>query len=458
MFISLIVDYLGKNFLPIYAARFQESPEDAGRVASIIITLLALVATATVGVLLIFAEPIFALLLPGFSDEDIHVTTRMFAIQAPAIILMTINNFHKYIWQHDEHYNRVAFARLFVPLMLLVFITGGYFFGTVYALAMGFLAGHIMSTLVLAYRVPYRYRPRIDFRNPDVHKILTNSALLTGSGLISRLRYPIQQYYASLLGEGAIAAITMAYKLCSTITQSALMGVRMIVFSRSAREVAQGDFDKLADINDYALSAVLLGVMPMAVWMTLNAEPLINVLFLRGEFTNSMAAQVVLALLGGAAGIAFLGITAILSSSFYAMQRIAVPMVVMPLGTVIFFFATKYLSETYGIFGLALANSVVAGVVAMVMVFALAFILPKFSAISIVKRIVLYLVLAAIGGFAGLELSAFAGLDGLSRLIVSFVVLLTTYTGVLWITREKIFVRVLRSVRTATASSNGDSS
>ncbi len=451
MFMSLIVDYLGKNFLPIYAARFHESPEDAGRVASIVITLLTLVTTATVGVLLIFAEPIFAFLLPGFSDEDVHVTTRMFTILAPTIILMTINNFHRYIWQHDEHYSRVAFARLFIPLTLLVFITGGYFFGTVYALAMGVLAGHIMSTLVLAYRLPYRYRPRIDFRNPDVRKILTNSAMLTGTGLIARLYGPIQQYYASLLGEGAIAATTIAFKLCRTIYESALMGVRMIVFSRSAREAAQGNFDKLADIYDYAVSAVLLAVVPIVVWMALNAEPLINVLFLRGEFTNSMAALVVLALLGGAAGIVFFSITVILSNSFYAMQRIAVPMVTMPLGTVIYFFAAKYLSETYGIFGLALANSVVAGTMTIVLAFALAFILPKFSAISFVKRIVLYLVPAAIGGFAGLELTAFAGLDGLSRLIVSFAVLLVTYTAVLWMTRETIFARVLRSVRTAIA-------
>jgi putative peptidoglycan lipid II flippase len=375
----------------------------------------------------------------------------MFTILAPTIVLATINNFHKYIWQHEEHYNRVVFARLVIPLTLLVFITGGYFFGTVYALAMGFLAGHMMSTLVLAYRLPYRYRPRIDFRNPDVRKILTNSALLTGAGVITRLRGPIGQYFASLLGEGAIAALAMAFKLTSTIHQSALTGVRMIVFSRSAREVAQGNFDKLADIYDYAVSAVLLAVVPIAVWMALNAEPLINVLFLRGEFTNSMAAQVVLALLGGAAGIVFLGITAILSSSFYAMQRIAVPMVAMPLGTVIYFFATKYLSETYGIFGLALANSVVAGVMAMVMAFALAFILPKFSAINVVKRIVLYLVPAAIGGFAGLELATFLGLNDLSRLIVSFAVLLIAYTAMLWMTRETIFVRVSRSVRTAIA-------
>jgi len=452
MFMYLIVDYVGKNFLPIYATRFHESPEKAGEMASIVVTLLALVAASIVVLLLIFAEPIFTLLLPGFSVEDVQVTTRMFAIQAPSIVLMTINNLNQYVWQHDENYNRVAFARLFLPLGLLFFITGGYFFGSVYALSMGFLAGHLMSTLVLMYRLPYRFRPQINFRNPDVRKILTNSALLTGTGLIARLRGPIMQYFGSQLGEGAIAAMSIAMKLCRPIYKTCLMGVHMIVFSRSAREVAKGNVDKLADIYNYALSAVLLGTMPIAVWMGLNAEPLINVLFLRGEFTSAMAALAVLALLGTVANIVFQGLVKLLSHSFYAMHKIIIPMVVMPLGTVVFFIATKLLSEAYGLFGLTLANSVVGAMMTVVMAFILAYILPNFSAVLVVKRIVLYLVLAAIGGFAGLKFSEFAGLDGLSRLIVSFVILLIPYIGLLWVSQETIFVRILKSLRTATAS------
>ncbi len=251
--------------------------------------------------------------------------------------------------------------------------------------------------------------------------------------------------------------MSLAMKLCRPIYKTCLMGVHMIVFSRSAREVAKGNINKLAGIYDYALSAVLIGTMPIAVWMTLNAEPLINVVFLRGEFTSSMAALTTLALLGSAAGVVFHGLVKLLSHSFYAMHRISIPMVAMPLGTVVFFFATKYLSENYGIFGLTLANSLVACMMTIAMAFTLAFILPKFSAVLIVKRIVSYFSLAAIGGFAGLKLSEFAGLDGLPRLIVSFTVLLIAYTAVLWITRETMFVRVLQSVRTATASGNRDS-
>ena len=449
MFMYLIVDYVGKNFLPVYASRYHESPELASRVASSIITLMGLVATAIVVILLVFSEPLFALMLPGFTDEDIHVTTRMFAIQAPTIVLLTVNNFLQFIWQHNEQYSRVAFGRMFIPLGSLFFIIGGYFFGNVYALPMGFLAGHILATLVLIYHLPCQYQPIVDFRDPHVRKILTNSALLTGSGLIARLRGPIMQYYGSQLGEGAISAMSLALKLCRPIYQSALMGVHMIVFSRSARVVAKGNIDKLAGIYDYAVSATVLGTLPIAVWIALNAEPLIDLLFLRGQFTDAMAALTVMALVGATGSILFRGVEKLVSHSFYAMHRITVPLVAGPLGTVVYFFATKYLSESYGVFGLTLANSLVAGLLTIAMTFILAFMLPRFSALQIVRRIVMYLVIAVISGLAGLKLADYATLSGLPRLILTSGILFALYGGVLWATRESVFVRILESIRNA---------
>jgi putative peptidoglycan lipid II flippase len=289
----------------------------------------------------------------------------------------------------------------------------------------------------------------MDLRNPDVRQILANSALLTGSGLIARLRAPIMQYFGSQLGEGAIAAISITLKLCRPIYDTLLMGVQMIVFSRSSREVAKGNLDKLADIYNYALSAVLIAVMPIAIWIALNARPLIDVVFLRGEFTEAMAALTSLALLGAVGMIVFQGTVKLLSHSFYAMHRIMVPLVAMPLGTVVYFFASKYFSEAFGVFGLTLANSLIATLMTSVMAIILGRLLAKFSAFQLLRRALAYFGLAAIGGYAGLQLALLAGLDSLPRLVLSFAVLSGVYVGVLWLARETIFARVLKSIRNA---------
>ena len=450
MFMYLIVDYLGRNFLPVYAARYRESPEQAAQMASTVITLMALVASGTVVALLYFSEPIFAFLLPGFGPEEVQIVTVMFSIQAPAIVLMTVNNFHQFIWQHDEHYNRVVFARLFVSLTLLIFIIGGYLVGNVYALAAGLFGGHLMAGFILAYKAPYRFRPSLDLKNSDVKKILTNSALLTGSGLITRLRGPIQQYFASLLGEGAISAMQIAYKMTTPINESLLLGVRMIVFSKSSKQAARGDYRKLADLYDYALSAVLLGIIPIAFWMGMNARPVIDVVFLRGEFTTDMAALVTIALLGAVVGITFKAIQQLLSNSFYALQKIIVPLIAMPAGTIIFYFAAEHLTESNGLFGLMLANSVVAGIVSMVLLFALSRVLEEFSAGKIVRRMFLYAIPAGIFCFLGDWLAEYLQLSGILRLILTFAVLGVGYIATLYVASESIFARALTSVIRAT--------
>jgi putative peptidoglycan lipid II flippase len=398
-----------------------------------------------------FATPIFTILLPGFDPDEIEIVTRMFAIQAPSIILMTINNFHGYIWQHDEQYNRVVFARLSLSLTILIFILGGYYFGNVYALAMGFLGGHIMSALILAYRLPYKFRPTLNVRNPDVRKILTNSAMLTGSGLITKLRGPILQYFGSQLGEGAISAVVIAFKMCRPVHESMLIGVGMIVFSRSSKEAAQGNYKRLASLYEYALSAVLLGVMPIAVWTAVNAESIVTFIFLRGEFTPYMAKLVTSALLGAVAGIVILAVQQMLSNSFYALQKITVPLVVMPLSTIIFFFAAMYLSQAFGIFGLTLAASLVSTTTVMLLLIALSSLLPMFPGATIFGRMVKYFVPSALGAGLGYVSMNALGLTGFLGLAVSFAVTVAVYVAILWLVRDSVYRRVRDSLRYAIA-------
>lgn len=61
----------------------------------------------------------------------------------------------------------------------------------------------------------------------------------------------------------------------------------------------------------------------------------------------------------------------------------------------------------------------------------------------------MYLVIAMISGLAGLKLADYATLSGLPRLILTSGVMFALYGGVLWATRETVFVRILESIRNA---------
>lgn len=447
LFLNLIVDYVSRNFLPIYSQRFNESPEGAFRLASSIIIILTSAAILIVLLLLSVSRELFDFLLPGFTSDELSIVTKMFSIQAFAIVFMTMNNVNEYVWQHSENYVRVVIARVFLPLSLLVFIVAGYLLDNVYALAMGYLTGHIVAFLVMAYGVPYKFTFRVDVRDDGVRRILLNSSLLTLSGLITRLRAPISQYFGSFLGPGAISAIALANKICSPVYESALLGVRMIVFSRASREAARGNLVKLADLYDYSISAVSLAIIPIATWVGLNNKLIVTTVFQHGEFTDAMADLVTLALFGAVPTMVLFGLMQLLTNSFYALQRLAVPLFVLPIGTGVFYLAARQLSETLGVFGLTLAGSIAAAFSAITLAGALSFALPNFSAARVGARMMIYMVVSFAGGYAGTLAAAQLPVGGPISLLTSLIILGLVYIAVLFVIRDNTFLRIFDSLR-----------
>jgi len=160
-----------------------------------------------------------------------------------------------------------------------------------------------------------------------------------------------------------------------------------------------------------------------------------------------MANLVTLALYGAVPSIVLFGLMQLLTNSFYALQRIAIPLIVLPIGTGIFFVAAKFLSMKFGIFGLTLAGTIAAAFTSLVLTIALNYLLPKFSAVQVIFRLFLYLAFSLLGGYLGLLLGEQLGAGGVSGLVISLAVLAITYVAFLALIRDRIFLRVWRALR-----------
>ena len=359
LFMALVVDFLGKNFLPVFAVRRSASEASASRLASLVVTQFGLLALFVVAVLMALSGQIFALILPGFDSEAISLVESTFLVMAPTIVFKTVNAFHEYIWQHNEQYNRVVIARIFVPITLTIFIIALHApLGTM-ALPLGFLCGQVVCTIFLAVGVPYRFRFRLGFRDQDFIKIVRNSALLMTTGVVARSRSVIVQYFGSLMGEGAISAIVIAQKVCEPVYQSALLGIRMILFSRSAKAVARADTESFARMHNRAFAGVFFLTVPVALWYAFDGELIVRTVFQRGEFTDEMVCLVYAALLGMSASVVFAGTVQMASNAFYALDRVTVPAALMPMSTIVFLIVASILAPQFGVTGLTGATSLV---------------------------------------------------------------------------------------------------
>jgi putative peptidoglycan lipid II flippase len=447
LFQALFVDYLGKNFLPTLARARKEGGTLASELTSCIVTIVALTTGAVALTLAVASRPLFELLLPGFSAEDNELVRRYFWIMAPAMVLMAVTVFHQYLCQYDEKFVRISAIQAALPFANLVAVLcAGPFIGE-YALPAAFLAGHMIVFVLMARGARYRYSFRVKIRRSWEGKIFANSAIVMSSGLLARTGSLVTNYFASQLGSGAISALAVALKLTQPLGRTIFTAVRMFMFSRTSRLAAEGNAKEIARLQTFALGSSFLLLAPLLWWIGSNSEIIVETLFLRGDFDLRMSGLVSLALIGAIPFVLFDGGNGLMSNAFYATDRVSVPALVMPLGTLIYLAAAPWLSARYGVLGLTAGMSLSTATIFSVLLVLLGRYLADFSAARSAWHLVRYTALAAT--CIGLPALATSRLDA-TRLTVAAVSLglgFFLYVLVLLVLRDPLLLGVQRYLR-----------
>jgi putative peptidoglycan lipid II flippase len=404
----LCVDYLGKNFLPVLGSAKGLGGGCADSFTSSVVTIVAVLAALVAAVLFVFREPLFAVMLPGFDAEALEHVSRYFAIMAPGIVLMAVNTLHEYVWQYDERFTHVSLSRTALPMANLLGLLALAPWLGVYCLPVAHLLGHATVFVLLAWRIPYRYRPRIALRAGLERRVFGNSAIVMSTGLVARSKSIIVNYLGSQLGPGAITALALATKLTEPLERSVFTGIRMLMFSTTVRLLAARDRGNLGALYSNGLRASFLVLAPLLWWIALDSQAIVQVLFQHGRFTPEMATLVAAVLVGLVPTVLFSGVNQLLSNGFYAMDRVKVPAIVMPLGTLIYLAVALPLSAPLGAPALAIGTSIATAIVFVILVWLLARQLPEIELLRITAEMLVYTVLAGAA-----MLAAVAGLTRL---------------------------------------------
>lgn len=455
LFMALCIDYLGKNFLPVFASAKAVGDACANSVTSSIVTMVTLLAIAVTAVLVAFSEPLFGALLPGFDAEALALVNRHFAIMAPSIVLMAVNTFHEYVWQYEERFTGVSLIRTAQPAANLAALLLLAPWLDEYCLPVGYLAGHAFVFLLLLRRLPYRYRPQIELRPGFERRVFANSAIVMSTGLLARSKSIVLNYLASLLGSGAITAVALASKLTEPLERSAFTGIRMLMFSHTVRLAVAEDRRRIGALYSGGLRAAFLVLSPLIWWVSLNSDTLVRVLFLHGEFTQEMAVMVAGVLLALAPSVLFLGVNQLLSNAFYAMDRVKIPAIVMPLGTLVYIAAAVPLSKWLGTQGLAVATTTASVAVFTALLLALARQVPHIGLLRTTGELVFY---AVLGGTAMLAAATLLAETGLTRTAVTAAALpcgAAAYAAALFFVGDRTFGSLLTLVLAYAAQSLG---
>lgn len=334
LFVLVAGGALASAFIPTFTEYIERNDrENAWTLASAVLNLVFLILAAISVLAALFSPQLVSYVLaPSFSAPQQALTAELLRILliSPAIfgvsgLLMSILNTHQHFLlpalAPTFHWlGWIAGVLLFVPSM------------GVYGLAWGAVLG---AGLHLVVQVPglcnlpgRRYRLIFSLGLPAVREVLRLMGPRVFGTAIVQLNFWVNVILATGMPEGSLTAIGIAFAVMTMPQVVIAQAIAIAALPTFAAQVARG---ALSDMRA-SLSAVLRGVLllsvPAAVGLILLREPVVQLLFERGEFDARSTELVSWALLWYTAGLVSHSVVEIISRAFYALHDTKTPVFV----------------------------------------------------------------------------------------------------------------------------------
>ena len=356
VFIPTITEYLTRG-----------ERAETERVTATLFNLILLLGAAMVLLGEVLAPLLVRLAAPGFAAQGlIPLAIELTRIIFVAMLFLALAVYATGFLQAHQHFTVPALAPL---LFNLVIIGGTLWLGPrigITGLAIAWVGGTAAQFAVqwpAMRRAGFRYRPLLNLRHPAVRKFVRLAVpAMLGLAVLEVNAY-ISRFFASFLppgpGVNAVAVLDYAYEVMQAPVGIIAVSIATAVFPTLARQAAARDQEGLRATTAFGLRMVLVLILPVLALVLALADPLVRLLFQRGEFTSGATAAVAAALRGYTLGLGAVAAYYIITRAFYALQDMATPVKVgggmILCNAVLAFLLMRPLGAT----GIALATSIV---------------------------------------------------------------------------------------------------
>jgi putative peptidoglycan lipid II flippase len=368
---------LSAAFVPVFSELLEKDQRArAWRVASTLFWLVLIVLGAVTGILMLLAPLIMRIFGLGELEE---LATGLSRVLFPVVVLMGVSGIIVGILNSYEEFTVPAFMPVLwnvaIIVSLLVFVPR---FESeeaqLYAYAGGILAGTIIQVVTPVWWLrgrDGRLRAVLDLRDPAVKRVLTLMLPVTlAIGLIN-FNFVVNTFFASRFIDPELApsAIDAAFRIYMLPQGMFAVAVATVLFPRLSRLAARADSVGFRETVSLGLRQIGFLLLPASAVAAVLAEPIVRLLYERGEFTADQTPVVAGALAAFALGLTFNGTMLMLNRSFFSLQSAWVPTTVA-LGNLALNALLAGLLYRVGVWGIPLATSLVniAGTLALLAV------------------------------------------------------------------------------------------
>jgi putative peptidoglycan lipid II flippase len=298
----------------------------------VIVTLVTVVGViASPVIIALFGTGWFIDYLDGNPDgEKYELASSMLKITFPYLMFISLTGLSGAVLNTLNKFAVSAFTPVLlnVGIISCAIFLSPQFEQPAYALAWGVFIGGLLQLL---FQLPFLYRagvlvkPQWGWHDPAVVKVRTLMIPALFGVSVGQLNLLFDTLIASFLGTGAISWLYYSDRLLEFPLGLFGIAIATVILPTLSRNHSSDDTQAFAKNMDWGVRMVCILGIPAAAGLVLLAEPLLLVIFYRGEFSLDDAAKASFSLMAYGTGLLSFMLVKVLAPGFFSRQDTKTP-------------------------------------------------------------------------------------------------------------------------------------
>jgi putative peptidoglycan lipid II flippase len=361
IFNIFILGTLSVAFIPVFVELLTKDAKRAAALANTIITLTMSVMGGIFFLLFLFARPITAKLVPGFSADMLKETVGLTRLIILSQIIFTLSNICSNVLYSYKRFVMAGIAPILYNVGIILGIIWLYPRFGIIGLGYGVLAGammHLLIQLPEMFRSAFYIKPQWQIHDPAIKKFLKLYIPRIFAIDLSVFSLLVGTFIASNLQSGSIAIFTLSMNLLSIPVSIIALSLATAVFPALSEAYAENNEQEYLSLLKKTLVQIFYFMIPATLLMLVFRAQGVRLYLGHGNFTweNTILTFNTF----GVLAFCVLGqsLTPLLARAFYSRQNTKTPVVVNLLSLALNAMLAFVLGKSFGILGIAAAFAV----------------------------------------------------------------------------------------------------
>lgn len=357
----LIVGALSAGFIPVFTKVWLQDRDRAWRITNSVINILGICLIVVCGICFLVTPYLMEFVVPGFPDEKREMVILLTRIMFISPILLGISSAISGVLQSLRSFFVYALTPVLYNIGIILGALLFYPFFGIAGLAYGVILGaalHLAIQIPTLYRQGFRYKPFVEWNNPEVRKIGTLMIPRTLGLAASQLNLVAITVIASTLGTGGVAIFTLANNL--QYFPIGIIGVSFAIaaFPTLSQFVAEDKQELMIQHVSSTIRQILFFIIPITILFLLLRAQIVRVVLGTGAFDWAATITTANALAFFSFSLFAQCLIPLLARAFYALHDTWTPFIISVICALLNIIFSLVFKDSLGIIGLALAFSI----------------------------------------------------------------------------------------------------